>query len=91
MVYLLNLLYLLYIVYSINILHIVYLFYLLYLENREWVHVQNRYILLTCHTSIGGLVALHEGGDGIGTSCGSQDVQGSNPLAATLGLALLYG
>jgi len=36
-------------------------------------------------------VALHESEDGIGTSCGSQDVQGSNPLAATLGLALLYG
>ena len=83
--------YIVYIVYSINILHKIYLFYLLYLENREWVHVQNRYILLTCHTSIGGLVALHESEDGIGTSCGSQDVQGSNPLAATLGLALLYG
>ena len=48
-------------------------------------------ILPPCHTSVGGLVALHKGGDGIGTSCGSQEVQGSNPLAATLGLALLYG
>ena len=28
------------------------------LENREWVHVQSRYILLTCHISIGGLVAI---------------------------------
>jgi hypothetical protein len=40
--------------------------------------------------SIGGLVALDKGGDGIGASRGSQYVQGSNPLAATLGLALLY-
>jgi hypothetical protein len=55
------------------------------------MHVQNRYILLICHTSIGGLVALDKGGDGIGASCGSQYVQGSNPLAATHGLALLYG
>ena len=55
------------------------------------MHVQKRYILLKCHTSIGGLVALDKGGDGMGASCGSQYVQGSNPLAATLGLALLYG
>jgi hypothetical protein len=55
------------------------------------MHVQNRYILLKYHTSIGRLVALDKGGDGIGASCGSQCVQGSNPLAATLGLALIYG
>jgi hypothetical protein len=31
------------------------------------------------------------GSSTLGTSCGSQDVQGSNPLAATFDLALLYG
>jgi hypothetical protein len=55
------------------------------------MHVQECYTLIKCHTSIGGLVALDKGGDGIGASRGSQHVRGSNPLAATLGLALLYG
>jgi hypothetical protein len=55
------------------------------------VHVQKRYILLTCHTSIGGLVALDESEDGIGASRGSQDVRGSNPLAANLCLGLFSG
>jgi hypothetical protein len=62
----------------------------LYLENREWVHVQRCYILLSYHTSIGGLVAWYEGGNGLGTSHGGQEVQGSNPLATTLGLDLFY-
>ena len=55
------------------------------------MHVQKHYILLEDHTSVGGLVALDKGGDGMGTSRRSQYVQGSNPLAATLGLALFYG
>ena len=55
------------------------------------MHVQKHYILLKCHTSIGGLVALDKGGDDIDASRGSQYVQGSNLLAATIGLALLYG
>jgi len=36
-------------------------------------------------------VALDKGRDDKGASRGSQYVRGSNPLAATLGLALLYG
>ena len=43
------------------------------------------YIIQVC------IRTLDKGGDGIGASRGSQYVQGSNPLAATLGLALLYG